>query len=157
MRNNIKIKFRRATEKDVYSIVEMIADDELGKRRENFQTPLPQEYMEAFKNIGSDKNQELIVLENEKSEIIGTLQLTFIQYLTYRGGIRAQIEAVRIRKDQRGLGIGKKMFEWAIERSKERKAHLLQLTTDKKRPEAIKFYEDLGFRSSHEGMKIHYD
>ena len=135
----------------------MIADDELGKRRENFQTPLPQEYMEAFKNIDSDKNQELIVLENEKSEIIGTLQLTFIQYLTYQGGIRAQIEAVRIRKDQRGLGIGKKMFEWAIERSKERKAHLLQLTTDKKRPEAIKFYEDLGFRSSHEGMKNHFD
>jgi len=157
MRNNIKIKFRRATEKDIHSIVEMIADDALGKQRENFQNPLPQEYMEAFKNISSDKNQELIVLENDKSEIIGTLQLTFIQYLTYRGGIRAQIEAVRIRKDQRGLGIGKKMFEWAIERSKERKAHLLQLTTDKKRPEAIKFYEDLGFRSSHEGMKIHFD
>jgi len=157
MRNNIKIKFRRATEKDIHSIVEMIADDDLGKQRENFQNPLPQEYMEAFKNISSDKNQELIVLENDKSEIIGTLQLTFIQYLTYRGGIRAQIEAVRIRKDQRGLGIGKKMFEWAIERSKERKAHLLQLTSDKKRPKAIKFYEDLGFRSSHEGMKIHFD
>ena len=157
MRNNIKIKFRRATEKDIHSIVEMIADDALGKQRENFQNPLPQEYMEAFKNISSDKNQELIVLENDKSEIIGTLQLTFIQYLTYQGGIRAQIEAVRIRKDQRGLGTGKKMFEWAIERSKERKAHLLQLTTDKKRPEAIKFYEDLGFRSSHEGMKIHFD
>jgi GNAT superfamily N-acetyltransferase len=83
--------------------------------------------------------------------------LTFIQYLTYRGGIRAQIEAVRIRKDKRGLGIGKEMFQWAITRAKERNAHLLQLTTDKKRPEAIIFYEDLGFKQSHEGMKMHFN
>lgn len=134
----------------------MIADDELGQTRENFKNPLPKQYVEAFKNINTDKNQELIVVENEEFEIIGTLQLSFIQYLTYQGGIRAQIEAVRIRKDKRGLRIGKKMFEWAINRAKERKAHLLQLTTDKKRPEAIKFYENLGFKKSHEGMKIHF-
>jgi len=151
------MKFRKATEKDIPTIVEMIADDELGEQRENFQNPLPNEYISAFKKINTDKNQELIIVENENSEIIGTLQLTFIQYLTYRGGIRAQIEAVRIKKDQRGLGIGKKMFEWAINRAKERNAHLLQLTTDKKRPKAIKFYEDLGFKKSHEGMKIHFN
>lgn len=151
------MKFRKATEGDVSKIVEMIADDELGKKRENFKIPLPNEYLEAFKKIVSDENQELIVVENKNGELIGTLQLTFIQYLTYRGGIRAQIEAVRIRKDKRGLGIGKTMFEWAIARAQERKAHLLQLTTDKKRPKAIKFYEDLGFKKSHEGMKIHFN
>ena len=150
------MKFRIATEKDVSIIVEMIADDEFGKNRENFQIPLPSEYLKAFEKINSDENQELIIVENENFEVIGTLQLTFIQYLTYRGGKRAQIEAVRIRKDQRGLGIGKKMFQWAINRAKERNAHLLQLTTDKKRPEAIKFYEDLGFIQSHEGMKLHF-
>ncbi len=152
-----RMNFRKATEKDISAIVEMIADDELGRKRENFQKPLPIEYLKAFKNINSDENQELIVVENSDNEIVGTLQLTFIQYLTYRGGIRAQIEAVRIRKDKRGLGIGKKMFEWAINRAKERKAHLLQLTSDKKRPKAIKFYEDLGFKQSHEGMKIHFN
>ena len=151
------MKFRKATEKDIPIIVEMIADDELGKKRENFQIPLPSEYLKAFEKINSDENQELIIVENENSEIIGTLQLTFIQYLTYRGGIRAQIEAVRIRKDKRGLGIGKEMFQWAITRAKERNAHLLQLTTDKKRPEAIKFYEDFGFKQSHEGMKMHFN
>jgi len=150
------MKFRKATEKDILTIVEMISDDELGKKRENFQNPLPNEYRKAFERINSDENQELIVVENENSEIIGTLQLTFIQYLTYRGGIRAQIEAVRIRKDKRGIGLGKMMFEWAIKRAKEKKAHLLQLTTDKKRPKAIKFYEDLGFKQSHEGMKMHF-
>lgn len=148
--------FRKATENDIVIIVEMLADDELGSQRENFQTPLPPEYLDAFKKISADTNQELMVVENENSEIIGTLQLSFIQYLTYQGGIRAQIEAVRIRKDQRGLGLGKQMFEWAIARAKERHAHVLQLTTDKKRPQAIKFYEDLGFTASHEGMKMHF-
>lgn len=151
------MKFRKATEKDVSTIVEMIADDELGMKRENFKTPLPSEYLIAFEEINADKNQELIVVEDEDLEIIGTLQLSFIQYLTYRGGIRAQIEAVRIRKDKRGLGIGKAMFEWAINRAQKRKAHLLQLTTDKKRPKAIQFYEDLGFKKSHEGMKMHFN
>lgn len=150
------MKFRKATRNDVSKIVKMIADDELGKTRENYQLPLPTEYLDAFKNIDADQNQELIVVENENSDIIGTLQLSFIQYLTYRGGIRAQIEAVRIRKDQRGLGIGKIMFQWAINRAKERNAHLLQLTTDKKRLNAIKFYEDIGFIATHEGMKMHF-
>ena len=72
-------------------------------------------------SIYHNNNQELIVVENENAQIIGTLQLSFIQYLTYRGGIRAQIEAVRIRKDQRGVGLGKKMFDWAINRAKEKK------------------------------------
>ena len=76
--------------------------------------------------------------------------------MTYQGGIRAQIEAVRIREDQRRKGIGEKMFTWAIERAKERKAHLIQLTTDKKRPDALRFYEKLGFEASHEGMKLHF-
>lgn len=148
--------FREANRKDVFEIVKMIANDKLGKLREDFKDPVPDKYYIAFENIKKDKNQELIVLENVKGELIGTLQLSFIQYLTYQGGIRAQIEAVRIREDHRGKGIGEKMFNWAIERAKEREAHLIQLTTDKKRPEALNFYEKLGFKASHEGMKLHF-
>lgn len=147
---------RKAEQKDLLAIVGMIADDVLGKERENFQNPLPHSYIAAFHKICADSNQELMVVEDDHGAIIGTLQLSFIQYLTYQGGIRAQIEAVRIRKDKRGLGIGKTMFEWAINRSKERKAHVLQLTSDKKRPEAIAFYKNLGFIASHEGMKLHF-
>ena len=147
---------RKATTNDLPSIIAMLADDELGKKRENFKSPLPQVYIEAFKKIQADHNQELMVVEDDSNEVIGTLQLSLIPYLTYQGGIRAQIEAVRIRKDKRKLGIGKYMFEWAIQRAKDRKAHLLQLTTDKKRPQALQFYESLGFKASHEGMKIHF-
>lgn len=151
------MNFRKATKEDVPFIVQMMADDELGKLREDFKDPLPQQYYQAFSNIDNDPNQELIVIENESGEIIGTLQLSFIQYLTYQGGIRAQIEAVRIRNDQRGQGIGEKLFRWAIDRAKEKGAHLLQLTTDKQRPDAIRFYENLGFKATHEGMKLHFD
>ena len=96
-----------------------------------------------------------MLIENEKHEILGTFQLTFIQYLTYQGGKRAQIEAVRIRKDQRGAGLGEKMIQWAKARAKQKGAHVLQLTTDKQRPEAFHFYTRLGFKPSHEGMKMH--
>lgn len=134
----------------------MLADDKLGQKREDYRDPLPESYYEAFEHIDADANQELMVVENEAKEVIGTLQLTFIPYLTYQGGTRAQIEAVRIRKDMRGSGIGEQLFTWAIQRAQERKAHVLQLTTDKKRPDAKRFYEKLGFQASHEGMKLHF-
>ncbi len=153
----MEITFRKATKDDVRFIVKMIANDKLGSLREEYKEPLPEKYYHAFTNIDKDLNQELIVIEDESKEIVGTLQLSFIQYLTYQGGIRAQIEGVRIREDIRGKGLGEKLFNWAINRAKERGAHLLQLTTDKKRPEAIKFYEKLGFISSHEGMKLHFN
>lgn len=150
------MKFRKAVKEDIKQIVHMIADDELGALREDFKDPLPATYYKAFHNIDNDPNQELIVIQDTDSSIIGTLQLSFIQYLTYQGGIRAQIEAVRIRKDKRGKGLGETLFKWAIQRAKDRDAHLIQLTTDKKRPEALKFYEMLGFKASHEGLKLHF-
>lgn len=148
--------YRKATEKDLLAIVAMLADDKLGKERENYQNPLPEEYIRAFEIINADVNQELIVLEDTNGDIIGTLQLTFIQYLNRRGGLRAQIESVVIRKDKRGQGLGKEMFEWAINRAKEKNAFMVQLTSDKQRPRAIEFYEDLGFTASHEGLKMQF-
>jgi|SRR5690606_1665511 len=148
--------FRIAKKTDLTAIVGMLADDELGHSRERFETPLPESYYKAFDTIDRDPHQELIVVESPDNEVVGTLQLSFITYLTYQGGIRAQIESVRIRKDLRGIGLGQKMFLWAINRSKEKGAHLVQLTTDKKRPQSKKFYEKLGFKASHEGMKLHF-
>ena len=147
--------FRPATKEDLIEIVKLLSADKLGQYRENFQVPLSENYINAFEQIDQDPNQELIVAENDTGEILGTLQLSFLQYLTYQGGIRAQIEAVRIREDQRGTGLGTQLFQWAINQAKERKAHLIQLTTDKQRPEALSFYEKLGFSASHQGMKLH--
>ena len=148
--------FREARTEDVDDIVKMLANDKLGQMREDYSHPLPESYLRAFDEIHANPNIELMVIENEEKEVIGTLQLFFIRDMTYQGGLRAHIEAVRVREDLTGQGIGQKLFEWAIERAKSKGAHILQLTTDKQRPEARKFYEKLGFVASHEGMKYRF-
>jgi len=149
------MKFRKATIKDLSKIVEMLADDYMGQTRESYQEPLSLEYYSAFEKIDKDPNQELIVVENDDSEIIGSMQLSYLQYLTFKGGLRVQIEAVRVRKDKRRSGIGQQMIIWAIERAQDRQAHIVQLTTDKERSAAIQFYQEIGFKATHEGMKMH--
>jgi GNAT superfamily N-acetyltransferase len=151
----VTLRFRKAVRDDVSFIVQLQANDKLGAKREDYHNPLPEVYYTAFDKIDADAKQQLIVVENDAAEIIGTLQLSFLQYLTYRGGIRVQIEAVRVREDMRGAGIGQQIFEWAIEHARKAGAHMVQLTTDKERPEAIQFYQKLGFKPSHEGMKLH--
>ncbi|SHF14496.1 L-amino acid N-acyltransferase YncA [Arenibacter palladensis] len=147
--------YRKATKEDLPAIIEMIANDALGQLRERFEDPLPEEYYSAFERINTDKNQELIVIENSQGEVVATFQLSFLQYLTYLGGIRCLVENVHVREDQTGKGIGKQMFQWIIERAKEKNVHLIQLTSNKLRPNAIRFYEGIGFKATHEGFKLH--
>ena len=150
------LTFRRATIDDLPDIVQMLSDDALGMSREKAETTLSDSYLKAFAMIEKDPNQELTVVELN-GETVATFQLTFIQYLTYQGGLRAQIEAVRTKSTHRGQGIGGKVFAYSINRAKEKGCHLLQLTTDKRRPDAIRFYESLGFKATHEGMKLKVD
>lgn len=133
----------------------MLADDPLGATRETATPPLPACYGEAFEAIDRDPNNELIVVEGgADGEIIGVLQLTFIPSVTRRGSWRALIEGVRVASAHRSGGVGRWLFDWAIERSRARGCMLLQLTTDKSRTDAKRFYESLGFVASHEGMKL---
>jgi ribosomal protein S18 acetylase RimI-like enzyme len=148
------ITFRRATRADLPAIVRLLADDPLGARREAYAVPLPKSYELAFAAIDADPNNELVVGEVDGA-VVGVLQLTFIPCITYQGGWRALIEGVRVAAALRSSGIGRKLFLWAIDRAAERGCHLLQLTSDKSRPDAIRFYEGLGFVASHEGMKLH--
>lgn len=146
--------FRRATRADVPHIVALLADDALGAKRERFEDPLPQSYYRAFEQIDGNPHHELIAVTDDTGKVVGTLQLSFLPYLTYQGGTRAQIEAVRVASHLRGSGLGTQVFEWAIARAREYGCHLVQLTTDKSRPDALRFYEKLGFKASHEGMKL---
>ena len=148
--------FRQAELKDLASIVALLADDPLGVKRELFTEPLPETYVKAFEAIDRDPNIELIVV-SFKDEVVGVLQLMYIPNLTYQGSWRALIEGVRVAKSYRSRGVGRQMFEWAIERAKSRGCRMLQLTTDKARPDAVRFYERLGFKASHEGMKLHFE
>jgi GNAT superfamily N-acetyltransferase len=146
--------FRKATRADLPAIVHLLAQDMLGQKREDYRDPLPNSYHEAFDRIDADPNQELIVAEQTDGEVIGTLQLTILPNLSYQGSSRALIEAVRVREDQRGAGIGGELLQWAIGRARERGARMLQLTSDKQRTDAVRFYEKLGFKASHEGLKM---
>ena len=146
------VTFRRAGRDDVERIVQMLADDPLGAQRERYELPLPRSYLAAFEAIEADPNNEVVVACVD-GKVIGVLQITFIPGLTYQGGWRALIEGVRVDAATRSSGLGKALVEHAIERARERGCHLVQLTTDKTRPAAKRFYEALGFVATHEGMK----
>jgi GNAT superfamily N-acetyltransferase len=148
-----QLRIRRATRSDVPAIARLLADDPLGQRRERYEDPLPPSYYAAFEAIDDDPRHELVVVEAQ-GEVVGTLQLTFLPYLTYQGGTRAQIEAVRVDRRYRSHGIGQQLFEWAIARAHESGCHLVQLTTNASRDDAQRFYARLGFVSSHVGMKL---
>jgi GNAT superfamily N-acetyltransferase len=147
------IRFRLAKRSDLPSIVRMLADDDLGSRRERDEDPLPEAYYSAFEQIEHDPNHELIVAERN-GEVIGTLHLMFLPSISYQGGLRAQIESVRVDKQFQSQGIGSAMMQWSMQRAKQRGAHMIQLTTHTTRADAHRFYERLGFQGTHLGMKI---
>ncbi|HEX2771055.1 MAG TPA: GNAT family N-acetyltransferase [Micromonosporaceae bacterium] len=145
--------FREARRTDVPAIVALLADDPLGGGREAVGEDVDAAYWRAFDAIDADERNALIVADHD-GEVVGTIQLTFIPGLSRHGAERAQIEGVRVRADQRGSGLGRQMIEWAIDQARERGCRLVQLTTDKSRTDAHRFYASLGFVASHEGMKI---
>ena len=146
------VLFRLATRADLPFIVRMLADDDLGNQRELYESPLPDSYYSAFEQINNDSNHELIVAELN-SKVIGTLHLMFLSSVSFQGGLRAQIESVRVDKRFQSQGIGSEMMKWTMERAKARGAHVVQLTTHKSREDAHRFYERLGFKGTHLGMK----
>ncbi|CUJ35799.1 GNAT family N-acetyltransferase [Achromobacter kerstersii] len=145
--------FRRARQEDLPQIVAMLADDELGATREDASVPLNPRYTAAFAAIAQDSNQFLAVVEQD-SHLVGCLQLSFIPGLSRLGQWRGQIESVRIASSSRGQGLGRAMFEWAIEQCRLQGCGIVQLTTDRARPDARRFYESLGFVATHDGMKL---
>jgi GNAT superfamily N-acetyltransferase len=147
------VTFRRARAADLPAIIVLLADDGLGRKREDTGSPPNPKYLDAFQVIDADPNQlqAVAVLENE---VIGTLQLTFIPGLTRQGAWRGQIEGVRVAATHRGSGVGQQMFEWAIAQCRARGCSLVQLTTDKQRGDAHRFYDRLGFVGSHIGYKL---
>ena len=147
------VLIRRAERTDVAAIVQLLADDVLGRSRERLTDPPADEYLTAFDAVDSDPNQLLAVMADE-SEVIGTLQISFIPGIARQGAWRGQIEQVRVAAARRSEGLGAAMFEWAIAECRKRGCALVQLTTDRQRPDAHRFYEQLGFEPTHLGYKL---
>ena len=148
------LTFRLAARSDVPAILELLADDEVSRARDGAISEAGDAaHWAAFDAIDADPRNELIVVE-EDGVPVGTFQLTFTPSLSRGGSERMTIEAVRVRSDRRGSGVGRQMMAWALDRGRERGCRLAQLTTDKRRADAHRFYESLGFVASHEGMKL---
>jgi GNAT superfamily N-acetyltransferase len=151
---NSPLNYRLAEARDLPAIVQMLADDELGKKREKPDLPLNEKYIKAFAEISQDAHNELIVVELG-DEIVGTFQLTYIPSLSFQGSTRMQVESVRVAEAYRGQGLGSQFFEWIIERAKNKNCGMIQLSTNNARQDAHRFYEKLGFQATHLGMKLY--
>ncbi|MEU3546080.1 GNAT family N-acetyltransferase [Streptomyces longwoodensis] len=145
------LEIRPAVADDVPAIVAMLADDPLGAQRESPDDLAP--YVAALERLSSDPNQRLVVAVRE-DRVVGTLQLTLVPGLSRRGATRSIIEGVRVHADERGSGLGTRFIQWAIEESRAAGCQLVQLTSDRSRTDAHRFYERLGFEASHVGFKL---
>jgi ribosomal protein S18 acetylase RimI-like enzyme len=147
---------RRAVRADVPAIVELIAADQIGAGRDGAADLEP--YERAFATIDADPAQLLVVVTGPTDgAVVATLQLTVIPGIARRGSLRGQIEAVRVHEDLRGRGLGRALMTWAIDEARRRGCTLIQLTSDKRREDALRFYDRLGFAASHEGLKLRVD
>ncbi len=150
------LRMREAISDDLPAIVALLADDENGALREDAGLPLDPGYIAAFDAIAALPNQELIVAEKD-GRIVGTMQLSYLPGLSFRGRWRGQIEAVRIASALRGQGLGTVMIEWAVERCRARGCKMVQLTSKRTRLDAHRFYERMGWDQSHSGFKLMLD
>ena len=145
------IEFRNARADDIEAIVHLLADDALGSKREDASNLVP--YQKAFAALTAQKGNALIV-GDDNGKVVACLQLMIVPGLSRMGATRAFIEGVRVANDLRGKGVGEAIVRHAIERARAAGSRLVQLTSDKSRTDAHRFYERLGFKASHIGMKL---
>lgn len=148
-------EIRFARKDDLPAIAAVLAADSLGASRECAELPVARGYVDAFAAMEADPNNEVIVAERAGC-VVAVLQLTIIPSLTYQGGTRGLIEGVMVAPDCRGQGIGESLMRWAVSRARTRGCKLVQLTSDKRRADAIRFYKRLGFSDTHVGLKLYF-
>jgi ribosomal protein S18 acetylase RimI-like enzyme len=146
----MELKFRTAIFSDLDTLITMLYDDDFGKTRESKDSSI---YKQAFLEIERDPQTDILVAELD-GKIVGMLQLTFMRHLTFQGGLRAEIEGVRTHSLFRGKGIGKRLIEHAVGCAKNKSCRLVQLTSNKNRTDALRFYEKIGFKPTHIGFKL---
>ncbi|RDI60170.1 GNAT family N-acetyltransferase [Microvirga subterranea] len=143
---------RQAGDEDLEAIIRLHEEDELGSHGDAWTPENRPAYEAAFEAITHSSDNELFVAVTG-DEVVGTFQLTFIPNLTGRGALRVKVESVKVKAARRSQGIGAKMMEFAEKYARTRGAAMLELSSNKTRTNAHRFYERLGFARSHEGFK----
>lgn len=147
-----EVVVRVARRQDVPALVALLADDSLGKDRESAADLAA--YLEAWDEMALDPNAEMLVLDVE-GLVIGTATLTYARHLARMGMRRCTVESVRIAAAYRGQGLGRVLMDACVDMARARGCGVIQLTSDKRRTDAHRFYQRLGFEASHEGMKLY--
>jgi GNAT superfamily N-acetyltransferase len=150
----VSLTYRKAAEADLPFIVKLLSDDAVRATDDRPEEPFHPRYVTALRELAADPNQMMMVALLD-GETVGTIQLTFIPGLAALGSKRCLVEAVHIVPAHRGKGLGTQMMQWAVAQARERDCGMVQLTSNKKRLDAHRFYERLGFLKSHEGFKYY--
>ena len=148
------LSFRRATSTDLPFIIGLIDADSVTPSGEDVANANSAAYEDALAIVSADPNQLLLMAERN-GERIGTFQLTFIPGVGRQGMWRCLVEAVHVAPEHRNKGYGRQMIAHAIEVCRDRGCGMLQLTSNKGRVDAHRFYRSLGFQQSHEGFKLY--
>lgn len=150
----MSLTYRKAVEADLPFIVKLLTEDAVRVTDDKPDEPFHPRYVAALNELSADPNQMMMVAVLD-GEVVGTVQLTFIPGISSLGMKRCLVEAVHIAPAHRSKGLGTEMIRWAIEQGRERGCGMVQLTSNKKRLDAHRFYERLGFLKSHEGFKYY--
>lgn len=151
------MEIRKAKPSELDKVIELLADDDFGSKRETVSPELRIRYKRAFNQIIESEYFDLYVAEQD-DELIGCFQIMYLPHVSFGGTFRGQVESVRIRSDKRGQGLGKEMMRFAIKLAHENGCGIFQLTSNKDRDEqAHKFYRELGMQATHEGYKLYLD
>jgi GNAT superfamily N-acetyltransferase len=141
---------RDAVEEDIPRIVELFTHGSLVEGKEDPTELAP--YRSALSEI--DRGPGGVLVAGVGGELVGVCQLIVFRHLQNRGGLCAEVESVHVHPDHRGHGIGGVLMRAAVQRARELGCYRIQLTSNKARPEAHRFYERLGFEPSHRGFKL---
>jgi GNAT superfamily N-acetyltransferase len=136
-------------------IVELLAQLSLDDPREDAGPPLPESYRRAFREIEADPRQRQLVVEAE-GRLVGTASLMIVPNLSHQGQPYAIIENVVVDAAERGGRYGELLLRRAMEEARRAGCYKLSLTSNKRRKDAHRFYERLGFRATHEGYRVEF-
>ncbi|MBC87060.1 MAG: GNAT family N-acetyltransferase [Bdellovibrionaceae bacterium] len=149
------MEIRKAKNTDLDAIIELLHDDTLGKDRESVSDGDMEKYRAVFIELSESEYFDVFVMVDNK-QIIGCYQMMYLPHLSFTGTQRGQVESVRIRSDLRGKGLGTKLMKHAIDTARKAGCGIFQLTSNKERKEANKFYRELGLEPTHDGYKLYY-
>ncbi len=145
------MSIRTATEADLPRLIELMA--QLRPDEPDAEDPSRvEDYARVLARMMAQGQRVLVAEDNGR--IVGALVLAIIENITRRGTPYAIIENVVVDEAARGQRLGAALIEQAIAEARQAGCYKVSLTSNKRRGDAHRFYERLGFVQTHEAFRI---